>query len=455
MGPLLLSGQSSWVFITTGFQHYLTPASIKMNEGLVANHCLAVLDRTLVRSSICELGLRYDVAIAQMIQNEQGGDMPNVFLVDGEGGIVPMASAGFDSELDFQDLITACPDLLPGELIAPNDPRRWLLITPELGIPIQDGGSDHFSLDHLLLDQDGVPTFVEVKRAQDTRLRREVVAQMLDYAASAATYSSVEAMQAQMAKHYKTDEVGINERVAEFLGDSGAVDSFWLAVKTNLSAARMRLIFVADVIPSGLLRVIEFLNEHTDPLELLAVEIRQYQNEDGRRTLVPQVFGQTVEAQDRKSATPRQKRKWDESSFLAELRDNHGAGAARVAQRVIEWAIIRDLEVKFGSGRVDGSVTLYAHERGLRYPLMSIWTASEMYALFDYLADKPPFTEHAKRLALAERFNQIEGLNIPTDEATLSGKEPLLSYARVAEGDNIERLVSTLDWLVDEISKGD
>lgn len=381
--------------------------------------------------------------------------MPNVFLVDGEGSIVPMAAAGFDNELDFQELITACPDLLPGELIAPSDPRRWLLVTPELGIPIEDGGSDNFSLDHLLLDQDGVPTFVEVKRAQDTRLRREVVAQMLDYAANAATYSSVESMQAQMAKYYETDEAGVNEKVADFLQDADAVDSFWLAVKTNLSAARMRLIFVADVIPSGLLRVIEFLNEHTDPLELLAVEIRQYQNEDGRRTLVPQVYGQTVEAQDRKSAAPRQKRKWDEGSFLAELRDNHGDGAASVAQRVIEWAMARELEVKYGSGKVDGSVTLYAHERGLRYPLMSLWTGSEMYAMFDYLADKPPFTEHAKRLELAERLNEMDGVSIPTDESTLAGKEPLLPYARVAEGDNIDRLISTLDWLVDEIAKGE
>jgi len=40
-------------------------------------------------------------------------------------------------------------------------------------------------LDHLLLDQDGIPTFVECKRASDTRIRREVVAQMLDYAATA------------------------------------------------------------------------------------------------------------------------------------------------------------------------------------------------------------------------------------------------------------------------------
>jgi hypothetical protein len=42
------------------------------------------------------------------------------------------------------------------------------------------------SLDHLFIDHDAVPTLVEVKRSSDTRTRREVVAQMLDYAANAA-----------------------------------------------------------------------------------------------------------------------------------------------------------------------------------------------------------------------------------------------------------------------------
>jgi hypothetical protein len=45
-------------------------------------------------------------------------------------------------------------------------------------------GGAWWSLDHLVVDQDAVPTFVEVKRASDTPARREVVAQMLDYAAN-------------------------------------------------------------------------------------------------------------------------------------------------------------------------------------------------------------------------------------------------------------------------------
>jgi uncharacterized membrane protein len=42
-------------------------------------------------------------------------------------------------------------------------------------------------IDHLFLDQDAIPTLVEIKRSANVQARREVVAQMLDYAANAAT----------------------------------------------------------------------------------------------------------------------------------------------------------------------------------------------------------------------------------------------------------------------------
>ena len=69
-----------------------------------------------------------------------------------------------------------------------DSPRRWLLIKREAGVPDHEGGGGWWSVDHLLVDQDAVPTFVEVKRASDTRSRREVVAQMLDYAANGSVF---------------------------------------------------------------------------------------------------------------------------------------------------------------------------------------------------------------------------------------------------------------------------
>jgi hypothetical protein len=58
------------------------------------------------------------------------------------------------------------------------DPRRWIVVAREVGLPSEDAGADRWSVAHRLLAPDGIPTLVEVKRSSDTRIRREVVGQM-------------------------------------------------------------------------------------------------------------------------------------------------------------------------------------------------------------------------------------------------------------------------------------
>ena len=61
----------------------------------------------------------------------------------------------------------------------PDDPLRWILIKREMEL-------DGWAVDHLLLDQYAHPTLVEVKRGSNREVRRTIVGQMLDYAATAA-----------------------------------------------------------------------------------------------------------------------------------------------------------------------------------------------------------------------------------------------------------------------------
>src|SRR4051812_33234305 len=86
---------------------------------------------------------------------------------------------------------------MAGDQFDPASPRRWLLVTREMSIPSEEGGFSRWSLDHLFLDQDAIPTLVEVKRSTDTRIRREVVGQMLDYAANAVVYWPIETIRAR------------------------------------------------------------------------------------------------------------------------------------------------------------------------------------------------------------------------------------------------------------------
>lgn len=105
----------------------------------------------------------------------------SIFLLGDDGVLTEVTSSPYASEADLQKLLADHVHLLPGAQVNRDNPRRWLLVKREAGIPNQEGGGDWWSVDHLVVDQDAIPTFVEVKRASDTRSRREGVAQMLDY----------------------------------------------------------------------------------------------------------------------------------------------------------------------------------------------------------------------------------------------------------------------------------
>jgi len=97
---------------------------------------------------------------------------------------VAMQPSPFAKETEFQELVADFPVLLAGDQIDPVNPRRFVLINREQALADAPDGGGRWSVDHLLTDQDTIPTIVEVKRSSDTRLRREVVGQLLAYAYS-------------------------------------------------------------------------------------------------------------------------------------------------------------------------------------------------------------------------------------------------------------------------------
>lgn len=262
-----------------------------------------------------------------------------IFLLKEKEQLVEMNEADYEKENILQELISAYPDLLLGEQIDSDFPRKWLLVKNEMRLPLDEDGSKLLSADHLFLDQDGIPTIVEVKRSTDTRIRREVVSQMLDYAANAVLFLSIEEIRANIYSLYD----GKNEEdVFEEIFESDVNPSeYWHNVKINLQAGRIRMLFVADKIPRELKTIVEFLNEQMDPAEVLAIEVKQYVGE-GLKTLVPRVIGQTTEAEIKKQKT---KGKTNETVFLNDL-DKYGK---LFFNKFLYFASENDLLIKWGT----------------------------------------------------------------------------------------------------------
>ncbi len=334
-----------------------------------------------------------------------------IYLLNGESKLIAMEESPYDSEILLQKLLADHPDLLAGDQINDEDPRRWLLVTREMAVPGEQDGAGRWSLDHLFLDQDAIPTLVEVKRSTDSRIRREVVGQMLDYAANAVAYWPVEEVRARFEARCGGDGLDAGAVLSGFLGDGQDASAFWQQVKTNLQAGRVRLIFIADEIPPELRRVVEFLNSQMDPAEVLAVEVKQFVGEN-LKTLVPRVLGLTETARQKKNPGRGETRQWNKESFLDTLREKRGEPEVAVARRLLEWAKEHGLRIWWGRGKQDGSFfPVYDNEFGKNF-LFSVWTYGAVELQFQHMR-KPPFSETNKRQELVSRLAAIPGVSIP------------------------------------------
>ena len=367
----------------------------------------------------------------------------NIFILKGEAELVALHAKEYDTEALLQTLLAEHPDLLSGEQIDPESPRRWLLIKREAGIPAEEVGGSRWSVDHLFLDQDGRPTLVEVKRASDTRIRREMVGQMLDYAAHASRFWSAESVRELLATRCSEGK-SPDDLLFEAFGFEVDPAAYWNAVDSNLEERRLRLLFVADVVPPELEAVIEFLNRKMPDLEVLGVEIPQYVGE-GLRTLVPRVVGRTTEK--REGRVPR--RIWDKESFMLALEERNPEKAVEVVRRLMKWAKARNLRPTWGTGAKDGSFTPVLDVDGESYWCFSLWTYGRVEFLFQYVANQPGFDDLQSRYELFDRLTELSVFkSISRNEETVR-RRPSIPLDALADPGELSKLEEALAWFYD------
>ena len=247
-------------------------------------------------------------AFGQSLQGVVAGE--GIFLTR-DGELAVLTEQPYATEDVLQRALAEHPEVIAGPTTSDSKPGNLLLVRREMGVP-DAGGSAVWSLDHLFLDAEGVPVVVEVKRSSDTRIRREVIGQMLDYAANGVKYWPVADLRG--AVDQAAAEAGkAGEDLVAALRPGLDPEEYWKTVEANLAAGRIRMLFVADKLPPELVRVIEFLNEQMNPAEVLGVELPRYVG-SGNTVYVPRVVGRTSAAVDRKKIEAGQL--WNEESFL-------------------------------------------------------------------------------------------------------------------------------------------
>lgn len=259
-----------------------------------------------------------------------------------DGELETLEETSFSNEDELQVLVAEHPELLDGEQIRPGDARRWILITREMGISESSGATARWAVDHLIIDQDAVPTLAELKRGSNPEIRRTIVGQLLEYAAHASETWTAEELRNAFERQAEAQGRDARDELAALLQTDGEpdVDGFWEDVSTNLAAKRLRLLFVADHIPDPLARVVAFLNAQMPGIEVLAVEIKRFRGKSAQ-TLVPRVIGRTSAA----PARGRSGRRLTRESFLEGFADEHLRG---VAERLVDAALELGGEIFYG-----------------------------------------------------------------------------------------------------------
>ena len=363
----------------------------------------------------------------------------------------PLNAAEYVSEDLLQDLLARYPDLLSGDQIDRESPRRWLLIKREMGVPGESGGGNRWSIDHLFLDQDGIPTLVETKRSSDTRIRREVVGQMLDYAANCVSHWDISTIRNAFEEDCRKRACDPAEELRVLLGeeeDDLEGESFWSLVKTNLEAQRIRLLFVADRIAPELQRIIEFLNDQMERTEVLGIEIRQFIGA-GRKTLVPRVVGQTAKAQQAKRSTATGAMAWDRDMFMSQMEKLRGPQDRELAEQIVQWSEKHFGEIWWSTNSASGSVIPEIQVGPYRHSAFRLNPPGKVQFRLRHEKNKPPFDSEAKRREWISRLNEIPGVTFDA-ESSLGGL-PTFDMKILHDERTREKFYSVLEWFISEV----
>jgi hypothetical protein len=336
-----------------------------------------------------------------------------------------------NEEKELQDLLEHNLDLLPGDQISPEDPRRWLVVAREMGVPDPNTGEDRWSIDFMFVDQSGVPTFIEVKRHADTRSRREVVGQMFDYAANGHYYWTAGYLMDLADAYARGSGADLEAKMSSLAPDDNLdTGSFFDRVAENLREGQLRLVFFMEQGPMELKSIVDFLNKQMERTEVLLVEAHQFEDA-GTRIVVPQLFGYTEEARRAKRAvtvsTPSARRKWDEESFFLELRSNVEKSTADEI-----WEIYQTCRstgtVTWGSGKQVGSLNPKWPPLIPRSPL-SFLSDGSVYFNFGYLEDSA--LADRLRESLATLVSTTLGLALPDG---FESKFPMFDAEQIGSG---------------------
>jgi len=301
----------------------------------------------------------------------------------------------FTAEVALQEALKRNPEVLP---VADLELNEVVVVGREVALPVG-------AIDLLLVDSTGRVIVLETKLSSNPELRRQVVAQLLDYGASlwrsaptlrqfealALRYWGSAACEDARVKPAKTLQEGLEPVFRELCGEDWDYAAFQAALEDNLANGQHVLLIVASGLMDGLSRdLLQYLNICLQ-VPVYGVEIDMFQTE-ARQLIVPR--GVRYTARPRSTLPPR---RTDRDKFLAACTP----AAGKFFGQVLDEAESKGLEIYWG--QVGFSV---------RIPVEPVCTA--IYGFppdkFSVTCNKWPFSAE-EQAEFLQRVRQLGGLH--------------------------------------------
>lgn len=323
----------------------------------------------------------------------------------------------------------------------------------------------HGPLDGLFIDKYGIFTILEVKRAADSRTRREVLVQLLDYgsafnritwrqlAAELLVYDSSNILE---DTEVEPDSVLAQKWFVELYGKNHAteplIDEFSQKIARNLEKGYIRLIDATEIIDQTLVDLAHYVTHGNQSFSLGLCELSiEELGESNKLYLNPHLkFSSNRFPSEAYDFSPRFRRKgqreWNKETFMADLGDHAGAQAQETAEKIMDWVDSHKpgMYPHWGKGISIGyfypRVKADPQTRSL-FALLSTGKIEMSYV------DKP-ISEETK----GELFNRLKQIDPNLSEKILSTWSSM-SLEQLADESKLDEFFTIYEWIYDEVQK--
>jgi hypothetical protein len=348
-----------------------------------------------------------------------------------EKGWISLPSEGYSGEVHLQEILFRDPDIVPVEDISSDTELSPIkLMLKEVGLP----GSG--ATDLVGIDKNGNIYIIETKLARNPEVRRQVIGQILEYAA----FLNEKGLDWLDDVVKKQKNVSISEYFDKLNDPDWDKESFEQNLRDNLDSGTFKLFIAVDEMNPDLQRIINYM-ENVLSMEIYALELRYFKDKDGMEILVPNVHGG-------KKKPPKPLPTWDWDRFVEDAKKKVDAATLATLQKLYEFSLQLG-KVDFGKGRTYGTFRVWLPYKNDEINLYVITSTGKgnwfgFKSMVGKQVDKGLISEYVKQLkSLGFKLDEKKHVEAyPTFETAILNQEEKFSEFKKYTNELKEKLLS-------------